>query len=496
MYGIKLDYDSLHPLERKVLPHIRSGLHIEDIAHAANMSEVETMRGLQWLASKGTLQIHEKSYRIITLGENGKQSLKNGLPEYRFLKLLTTKKTVPEIQQYFTTEEFNAALGILKKRGAIAFAEGKVVKTHEGTAMLHEEAETMHFLESITKTPYEKLDKKMIEVFKARKDFLQINEKVERSITLAEGFKPHEYKYEELIEQLTPEVLQSGEWQNKRFRKYTVDAIVPVKQVGKVHFVTEAIEELRRIWISMGFTEMEGTVIQTAFWDLDALFVPQDHPAREMQDTLYLKGQGKLPKDLLPLVRKAHEQGVAGSKGWRTQYSETEAKRLMLRTHTTPLSAQTLAKLKDSDLPAKFFSLGKVFRNETIDWKHLAEFHQVEGIVVGDVTLQDLLGMQREFYKRLGFPAVRFRPGYFPYVEPGCEVDVWHPERQEWIEIGGMGVFRPEVVEPLLGGKKNVRVIAWGLGLERIITMKYGINDLRQLYNNDLKDLRNKEVWR
>jgi phenylalanyl-tRNA synthetase alpha chain len=282
-------------------------------------------------------------------------------------------------------------------------------------------------------------------------------------------------------------------WEKTRFRKYDVEAIVPVKNYGKQHFVQEAIEEVRRIWLSLGFKEMEGSIVQTAFWNLDALFVPQDHPAREMQDTLYVKGSGKLPKEFLATVKQAHERGIAGSKGWRYAYNENEAKRLLLRTHTTVLSAQTIAQLNVKDLPAKFFSIGKIFRNESIDWKHLAEFHQVEGIVVGDVNLQDLIGLQQQFYKKLGFPRVRFRPSYFPYTEPSCEAEVWHPEREQWIEIGGMGIFRPEVVAPLLG--KPVPVLAWGLGLERIIMLKYGINDMRQLYNNDIKDLRNKEAW-
>lgn len=494
MYQKQLDYDALHPLERKVLPHLRAGMHVEDLAAESGLSEVEVMRGLQWLAAKGVLVINERKYHTITLGPNAKQAIAQGLPEYRFLKLLTKAKTVPEIQQYFSTEEFNAALGILKRRNAIAFAEGKVSKTTQAASMQHEEKEIIAFLEHITTTPYEKLDQHLLEQFKGRKDFLTVQEKTERSVTLADGFKPHAYDYVELIEQVTPEVISEKTWQTVRFRKYDVDALVPTRHRGKTHFVQEAIEAVRAIWISMGFTEMEGSVVQTAFWDMDALFVPQDHPAREMQDTLYVRGAGKLPKELVTEVRKAHEEGVAGSKGWGYQYSEQEAKRMLLRTHTTVLSAQTLAQLSEKDMPAKFFCIGKVFRNESVDWKHLAEFHQVEGIVVGNVTLQDLIGLQQQFYAKLGFPKVRFRPGYFPYTEPSCEVDVWHPERKQWVEIGGMGIFRPEVVAPLTGGK-NVRVLAWGLGLERLITMKYGITDLRHLYNNDLKDLRNKGVW-
>jgi phenylalanyl-tRNA synthetase alpha chain len=148
-----------------------------------------------------------------------------------------------------------------------------------------------------------------------------------------------------------------------------------------------------------------------------------------------------------------------------------------------------LKELTPQDLPAKFFSVAKVYRNETLDWKHLAEFHQVEGIMVGEgLTLSDLIGLQKQFYKKMGYTDVRFRPAYFPYTEPSCEVEVYDPKKEQWVELGGMGVFRPEVVKPLLG--MDVPVLAWGLGMERIITAYYNITDLREIYSNDLKALR------
>lgn len=496
---LHIDYDSMHPLERKLLPHLRSGADVDELAAESGMEEVEVVRAAQWLAAKGALTIHEKTHRVLTIGENCQNALKKGLPEYRFLKLLDKERTVPEIQQYFTIDEFNAALGLLKKRGAILFASGSVKKTKAAALVEKREADIMAFLRSLTTTPYEKLDEELLAEFRARKDFISIHERVERTIKLAPGFRPQDIEHEDLLEQVTSDVIKKRTWKETRFRRYDVDAFVPQKTYGKAHFVSEAIEAVRQVWVSMGFTEMEGPMIQSAFWDLDALFVPQDHPAREMQDTLYVKGVGKLPKHLLPHVRKAHEEGVAGSTGWGYQYSEQEAKRLLLRTHCTVLTAQTLATLTPEDLPAKRFAIGKVFRNEAIDWKHLAEFHQVEGIIVGDVTMQDLIGMQQIFYRKLGFPRVRFRPAYFPYTEPSCEVEVWHEERQEWVEIGGMGMLRPEVIAPLMGEgtlPKDVRVIAWGLGLERIITMRYGIKDLRELYTSDVKALKEREVWR
>jgi len=255
--------------------------------------------------------------------------------------------------------------------------------------------------------------------------------------------------------------------------------------------VQDAISAIKQLWVEMGFEEMSGTMTQTAFWDLDALFVPQDHPAREMQDTFYLKESGTLPAWWQDIKHMHENGGDTDSTGWQAPYSEEEAKKVLLRTHTTVLSAQMLRRIKEEslELPAKYFSVAKVFRNETLDWKHLFEFHQVEGIVVGEgLSLADLIGMQKEFYTRMGFTDVRFRPAYFPYVEPGAEVEVYHPGKKQWVELGGMGVLRPEVVIPLLG--RDVPVLAWGLGMERIITDYYSITDLRHIYDNDLERLR------
>ena len=243
---------------------------------------------------------------------------------------------------------------------------------------------------------------------------------------------------------------------------------------------------------------MEGNLIQSAFWDLDVLFVPQDHPARTEQDTFYVKdpSKAKLPSELKNKIKEVHENGAdTGSKGWGGKWSEDEASLNMMRTHTTVLSARTIASLKKEDLPAKFFSVNKVYRNEALTWKHLFEFHQVEGIVIDpNATLKHLKGYLREFYNKLGFEKVRMRPAHFPYTEPSLEVDVFHPEKKEWIELGGAGIFRPELVKPLLGFE--CPVLVWGQGLERGIMSFYKFKDIRQLYNNDLKEIKEVKIWR
>ncbi len=241
---------------------------------------------------------------------------------------------------------------------------------------------------------------------------------------------------------------------------------------------------------------MQGPLVDSSFWIFDALFTPQDHPAREMQDTFFIKGvNGKLPdKKIVSAVKKAHEQGVQGSKGWNYSWKEDDARKPVLRTHTTGLSARTLASLKEKDLPVKFFTIGKVFRNETLDWSHGFEFYQAEGIVVDpNANFRHLLGYLKEFYKKMGFEKIKFVPSFFAYTEPSVEIQVWHPEKQIWLELGGAGIFRPEVVVPLLG--KYVPVLAWGQGFDRIITDFYKIKDLREMYSNDIKSLREKKFW-
>ncbi|MBI2662082.1 phenylalanine--tRNA ligase subunit alpha [Candidatus Woesearchaeota archaeon] len=234
--------------------------------------------------------------------------------------------------------------------------------------------------------------------------------------------------------------------------------------------------------------------MQSAFWDLDALFVPQDHPAREMQDTFYLEGKAKLPT-LWEKIKETHENGGdTKSTGWKYKFSKEEAEKVLLRTHMTVLSARKLAQLKKEDLPVKLFAVNRVFRNEALDWKHLFEFYQVEGIVVDPrANLQHLKGYLREFYLKMGYTDVKMTPSHFPYTEPSLEVSVFHPVKKEWVELGGAGIFRPEVVVPLLGF--DCPVLAWGQGMGRIIGEYWKLQDIRDLYKNDLKQLREIKMW-
>jgi phenylalanyl-tRNA synthetase alpha chain len=498
---------ALHPLERKVLPALEKATTTKQLMQQTSLKEVEVMRALQWLKNKQLVSLKEGREEIVELGSNGKKYLQAGLPEKRFLHAALKTSSLDEIKKNtgISDDELNACLGALRKKAAIIVVKDKELKiklTDNGVRLLEKESPEEQFLKKNFPLRIEDLKEEArfaLNELRKRKAIVKIEViRTKKAELTAEG--------KELIKQgikaegldaLTPALLKSGAWRNKGFRAYDIKADVPAVFGGKRHFVSQAVDYMKRIWLDLGFKEMKGTLIQTAFWNMDALFVPQDHPARDMQDTLYIKGPryGKIPKKVYEQVKATHENGWAtGSKGWNYKFSERLAKENLLRTHTTVLSARTIAALKKADLPAKFFSVKKVFRNETLSWKTLFEFVQVEGIVVDtDANFKHLKGYLTEFFRKMGFDKIRIRPGYFPYTEPSAEVDVFIPEKDAWIELGGSGVFRPEVTKPLIGFE--VPVLAWGIGMERTIMQYYNIKDIRDLYKNDLKQLREMKLW-
>ncbi len=490
----------LHPLERKVLPYIKKTVSFDELAKKSGLKKVEVMRAIQWLENKEVLKIRKEKQEIIDLDINGKLYKKKCLPEIQFLATIKDRPfSLSELSSKsgLDNNEISISLGLLKKKQAISTKKDKelvISITSHGKSLLKKESHEEKFLNKKFPISTEKLDameKHVLTEFLKRKQIVKKDHLIMIEVTLTDlGKKLAMIKIsDKVIDKLTQKMLKSESWKKKEFRQYDVEINVPKISGGKRHFTNQVVEYIKSIWLDLGFQEMTGNIVQTSYWDMDALFVPQDHPARDMQDTFYLKNpkKGKLPKqDLVAKVKKTHENGwTTGSKGWGGKWKEEIAKENLLRTHTTVLSALTIAKLKKEDLPAKFFSVGKCFRNETLDWKHLFEFYQVEGIVVDpDANFTNLVGYLKEFFKKMGFPNVRIRPGHFPYTEPSAEVDVWHPIRKEWVELGGSGVFRPEVTKPLMG--YEVPVLAWGLGLGRLILEYWDLKDIRDLYKNEL----------
>lgn len=497
---------SLSPIEREVIPYLDFG-SASEISENTKIEQVKVKRALEFLSNKGILTIKLVPEKLVVFGSNGFNYKKNGLPERKLLDIVAKHKKISlenaKGLANLSDQEFSIALGMLKKKLLINLENGVIVlKANEKELSKRFLEES--FLDLIPTSPEELSpeNKLALDNLLKRREIVKIEEFNETVFDLTDlGKKLLKYLPEikasgDLIEALTPELLQSGKWKGKQFRKYDLTAPVPKLSGGKKHFVNQSIEYARQIWLEMGFKEMTGPLVETSFWDFDSLFTPQDHPARDMQDTFFIKNvEGKLPdKKIISKVKEAHEKGISGSKGWRYSWNEKDAKKVLLRTHTTAVSARTLATLSEKDIPSKYFAIGKVFRNETLDWKHAFEFNQTEGIVVDEnVTFCHLLGYLREFFKKMGFEKIKFYPTFYAFTEPSVEIQVWHEERKEWLELGGAGMFRPEVTTPLFG--KPVRVLAWGPGFDRIIMDAYKIKDLREFYSNDLKLLRQKGVW-
>ncbi len=495
--NLKKIVESLSQNERKIIPYLDNSL--KDICKKTTLDKVSVLRALEFLQNKGVVKLKTNKIQWISLGINGILYRKKGLPERRLLNKLAERIILPlenaKRISGLTDDEFKAAIGALKRKAMIEIKNGKIFLSAKKEEIAKKTLEEK-FLESLPRK-YEDLQPEEMYALKSlqeRRGIIEIKNKTEVNITITELGKKlmkTELKNEEYIEAIDEKLIKSGKWKGKKFRRYDVTSPVPEIYGGKRHFVNQAIDYGRKIRTEMGFKEMTGNMTVSSFWNFDALFTAQDHPVREMHDTFFLKDvKAELPdKKLVEAVKKAHEGGIAGSRGWGYEWNEEEAKKMLIRTHTTCLSSQTLAKLKEKDLPAKFFAIGTNFRNETVDWNHGFELLQTEGIVVDpNANFRHLLGYLKQFAEKMGFKKIRFRPAYFPYTEPSLEGDVWNEEKQEWVELIAAGIFRPEVTEPLLG--KPIPVLAWGPGFGRMIMSLFKIKDIRELNKNDLTQLR------
>jgi len=463
--------------------------------------QVEIMNASSWLQSKKLVKIEDHIRTVYNLGKEGKQFLQNGFPEKRALDLISKKGgkiSLGGLSGVLDGPEIPVAIGWLKKYGWVNIRKDKDTIfeiTEQGKKALKTETEEEKILVLLNKTPNAKIDKDTIKALLSRKNVIREKEVISSTIILTEiGKKVIEkgIKIQPEISQITSSLIKSGGWKDKTIRPYDINAFAPALYGGKPHPLVDLISKIKQIFLEMGFEEIEGDFVESCFSNMDMLFIPQDHPAREMQDTFYLKNPSRIKikeKDLVNVIGRVHEDGgKTGSTGWGYKFSKTEGERALLRTHTTVNTIRYL--YEHPMLPCKVFSIGRVFRKENIDSTHLPEFYQIEGIVHEEgANFRQLIGVLKEFYRRMGFEKVRCRPGYFPYTEPSMEVDVfWNGE---WMELGGSGIFRPEVTEPI--GVKNP-VLAWGLGLERLAMLRFGLKDIRDLYISDLGWLRKKPL--
>jgi len=498
---------SLHENERKILLALRGRgpATTDELSSATGLSRDAVEKACAWAETKGVVHAEEEVSRSFSITDEGRSYVEEGLPEKRLLRLVQRgEDEISRLKESF--QLLDIALVWVRRHEWATIEDGTLKLTEKGLQALARETIDERILHKVGKAP---LEENQIDEASARRvslllkrGLLSKSETIEKRIELTEFghsvIPLIETGPTEVITQITPELLQSGRWRGATFQRYDVSLPVPKLQPGKRHFISQVIDYIRRFWVELGFKEMKGPLLELAFWNFDALYQPQDHPARDLADTFYMKTprSGHLPEpELVRKVKETHENGwTTGSLGWQYEWDPEFASMCCLRTHTTSLSVNAIAKLKEEDLPAKFFSVGRVFRNETIDWNHLTEFYQTDGIVVGEgVTFRNMLGYLKEYLEKMGLEHFRFRPGYFPYTEMSLEAEVWIEEKQSWMELFGAGMFRPEVVKPLFG--REVPVLAWGPGFDRIVMMHYGINTLKELYSNDISQIREARLW-
>ena len=452
-----------HEIEKKIISVLKteSKLTPEKLEKLTELSPDQIRRGIEWLKLKELAIVNESKKTNFSLGKNGLESFQKGLPERRLLDLIKNNSmTISDLQKELGSV-FGPAMGLAKRNDWVS-SNGNEISLKNYPSSLPGEKTLKQIGEGIISESI--LEKNDLASLLKRPDFLVENIVKTKEISLSKNAQ-------------TLDVTDSDSG------AIDVEAKVPEVFVARTHPLKDTIDEIREIFVTLGFTEILGNMTQPSFWNFDALFTPQDHPARELQDTFYLDGISAKKIGTPEQIRKVSE---SHKKNWRYYWDINEARKMVLRTHTTCVTIKHLAENKPDE--ARVFSLGRVFRNEKVSYKHLVEFNQIEGVVVGkDASLRNLMGIQREFYKRIGITKIKFWPTFFPYTEPSLQTMVYNERLGKWIELFGMGIFRPEVTKPL-GITKPV--LAWGGGIERIAMLKYGLDDVREFYNNNLKWLR------
>jgi phenylalanyl-tRNA synthetase alpha chain len=430
------------------------------------------------LSQKGLAVVERNVSSRLILTEEGSRYCSEGLPERQLFESFGESSSIADLNKHSHSK---IGLGWMKRLGWVKIEGGSVIKI--GNA----DKSPIELGLSSPDSVSPEVRKELI-----KRGLAAEEESVQYLISITDDGRKIVDSGLNLVEEtgtLTSDQISSGAWRDLTLRRYDITKKPRPVWPGKIHPYQRLIDEMRRILLDMGFTELYGSVVQGAFWNFDALFQPQDHPAREMQDTFHLKERSELPVGW-EKVRDIHEYGgETSSCGWGGKWDPEKAKATVLRTHTTSLSIQHLA--THPNPPEKAFCIGRVYRRETIDPTHLPEFEQLEGIVMDeDVSFRHLLGYLKEFYGRMGFSNVRFRPAYFPYTEPSVEPEVWI-EGLGWVELGGAGIFREEVTAPW---GVTSPVLAWGLGVSRVAMLKMGLSDLRELYQSDIDWVRRTPV--
>lgn len=506
----------LHPLEILTLRVFQDNAtrFASEITAWTALTDAQVRMALEWLQQKDLLRIVGETRELFVSLTETSQSLKEQtLLEVRILRRLaeTPGLSVPALAEQLGEDrkDANIAVANLKKAGIVEIRQGGIVFPLEGTDV-SEFTARQRILDKVAQagicqqTDFDQEDWSLIEAGSRKrgksKGLFRITEKVDKQLTLtgegqtvaalilAEGLTGEE------ISQLTPQMLKDGSWKKGSFRAYNIEGRFPRIVVGKKNPYRTFLDFVKRKLIALGFEEMCGSLVESEFWNMDALYMPQFHPARAIHDAYYLKEPThcrEIQEPNYSNVAETHTNGGdTGSKGWRYDFDKERAKRLMLRSQGTALSVRQLANAPK--IPGKYFAIARCFRYDAVDNTHAPDFFQVEGIVLGEeINFRHLLGLLKLFALEIAHSQeMRFASDYYPFTEPSVEIQMKHPDLG-WVELGGAGIFRPEVTQP---HGIDVPVIAWGLGLDRMAMVALGIQDIRELFSVDLEVVRTKRV--
>ena len=508
----------LHPLEVRVLLRFQSG---EEISHARLVADLsfnlgQANQALSWLSAKGFVEEKTRAARTLyEITDFGRECIEKGTYEERIIRLLASEGplALPEIAKKLGLDpkDVGSAFGGLSKEKILAMDEQKraaiaagVKDPSSGSIAAVRELLTRAVRDGALADESLKQGERELASSLARKrgtttSLFRLVEREDVTFTITAAGAEARRALEnagttgEEVGTLTPDALKTGSWKSARFRRYNID--VPPTRVlpGRSNPYCAFLARLKDTLASLGFEEFDGPLVETEFWNGDALFMPQFHSARDIHDVYHLKNPSharEIEQPWLDQVAATHENGwTTGSRGWGYSFDRQFTRRLILRSQGTVLSAKTLPKAK---VPGKYFGVVRCFRYDKVDATHLADFYQTEGIVLGEeVNLRTLLGLLKMFAEEVAMAKeVKYVPGFFPFTEPSVEVHIKHPSLG-WFELGGSGIFRPEVTEPL--GVK-VPVLAWGLGIDRMALTSMGLHDIRDLFSGSIEDVRTRRM--
>ena len=504
---------NLHPLEIKVLRGFEKDtiLSVALLIEKLNFKEGHANQAFSWLGAKGLIQEEKRIKHVFyEITELGISYAKDGTPETRVIAFIKekTKAKLPEIatELNISFKDAGTAFALLSKDGLVKMDDEKNViyiedifsKRLEIISNLLQKASSKedHIIKDDSLT---KEEREVIGGIAKKRGAVDVPFKIIEREEIIYKFTNTAYDVQKALEnagitgdelgQLTPEMLKNGEWKGKTFRAYNINLPPPRILLGHGNPYIDFLENVKDKLVAMGFEEFDGPLVETDFWNSDALFMPQFHAARDIHDVYYIKNPShalSIEEPYLSNVAQIHKDGGnTGSKGWNYEFDKDFTKRLILRSQGTVLSAK---QLRNTKIPGKYFGIARCFRSDKLDSTHLSDFYQTEGIIVGeDVNLKTLLGILKIFAIEIaGATDVKYVPGYFPFTEPSIEVHIKHPTIG-WFELGGSGIMRPEVTEAM---GVHVPVLAWGIGIDRMALMALKLNDLRELFTEDLEKLR------